>query len=617
MVAGVLINYGANSNSDLFSNNIYTGKPSITFFKSTYKKHTNFAIETIQQIGNTTSLGSSIVFDIPDNGDLLYKTHLELTFNADSSSDVVPYVGLRAIDYIEFLIGGTVLDKQYSEWMYIWNELSLPHGKKEGYFSMVGGPGKNILHVRNKIIIPLQFWFCRNPGLALPLQAINQNIQIKVQFNRESLINNNEGSPVNMINASLWCDIIFLDTTESSKFINDSHYYLFEQLQQLTTSVTGTSTNFNINIDTINHTVKELFIVGHIDDNDKRNWFNYSNKKNIINSAYQQYSNNIYGVSTVIGPNNYNSSTSDINKNIITSMKLTLDGNERVQPRDGTYFNLTQPYQHHTCIPNNVGINVYSFAINPEELQPSGSCNFNNFNSIKLEGGMSIDSASNTSNITFTIYAINYANLTINNGYFSYSGGGGTSNLDDITEGTAGTGTVASTAVTAGTAGTAGTASTASTATASTASIAEINYINTIPGLEGISLTGDGQIGSDSTNTSDVSTNLLITNLKIINSNGTTVNFIRFGENPVQINATVQNTRSIPQIFKYIVSVTNQDGVNMFEDFINDSLSANSSMNPAIAWKPITAGQYTITASIIDNQNKPLAPSITLSFNVI
>ena len=108
MVAGKLTSYGADSKKSLFSGNIYTGKPSITFFKSTYKKHTNFAIETIQQTGNVPSLGSSITFDIPDNGDLLYKTHLELTFNDinESASNVVPYIGLKAIDYIEFSIGG-------------------------------------------------------------------------------------------------------------------------------------------------------------------------------------------------------------------------------------------------------------------------------------------------------------------------------------------------------------------------------------------------------------------------------------------------------------------------------------------------------------------------------
>jgi len=622
MVAGKLINYGADSKTKLFSGNIYTGKPSITFFKSTYKKHTNFAIETIQQTGNVPSLGSSITFDIPDNGDLLYKTHLELTFNDTnaSSSNVVPYVGLRAIDYIQFSIGGTVLDKQYSEWMYIWNELSLHHGKKEGYFSMVGGPGKDILYVRNKIIIPLQFWFCRNPGLALPLKAINQTIQIKIQFNRESLINNNSGGSITITNASLWTDIIFLDTAESSKFVTDSHYYLIEQLQKTTENVTGSSTSFNIRLDTITKLIKELFIVGHIDDNNIRNWFNYSNKKNKINDTYQQYSN-IYSVSNIIGPNNYTStsSTPSINKNIITSMKLTLDGNDRFQSRDGTYFNLTQPYQHHTSIPNNVGINVYSFAINPEDLQPSGSCNFDNFSSIKLEGSMSIDSASNSSNVTFTVYVVNYQHLTINGGFFSLSDGGGTTGtsiIDSIYAGTADAGAGTADAGTTVTDASGTTVTDASGTTVTDAAVPDTSYIEIMPGLGGQSLTGQGLIEEDANDPADVSANLLMTNLRPVNNNGTTVNPINLGQQ-IQITATVQNTKSITQNFKFDVDVIDKNGFTILNGSSDENtLSAGSSINPAVAWKPATSGEYTITASIVDDQNNTLAPPITRTINV-
>jgi hypothetical protein len=626
MVAGILLNYGADNKTSLFSNNIYTGKPSITLFKSTYIKHTNFAIESIQQTGNIPSLGGSITFDIPDNGDLLYKTYLELTLNDAnaSSSDVVPYVGLRAIDYIEFSIGGTLIDKQYSEWMYIWNELALPPGKKEGYFSMVGGPGKVILHLRNKIIIPLQFWFCRSPKLALPLKAINQSIQIKIQFNPESKINNNSSGSINISNASLWTDIIFLDTTESSNFVNKSHYYLIEQLQKTTQGgIAGTSTSFNIDVgNTITKTIKELFIVGHIDDNNIGNWFNYSNVKNKINNSYQQYSN-IYSVSNILGPNNYISSGSLIAKNIITSMRLTLGGNDRFRARDGNYFNLTQPYQHHTSVPNNVGINVYSFSLNPEELQPSGSCNFNYFSSIKLQGSMSIDSASSSSNITFTIYAINYEHMVINGGYISLgSGGGGATrqNIVDVLIAGTGTGEAGTGEAGTGDAGTgtgeAGTGE-AGTGTDTSAAVADTSYIEIIPGLGGQSLTGRGKI-EDTTNTidtDDVSTNLLMTNLRPVDSNGTTVNSISVGQQ-IQLSAMIQNTQSIPQIFKYNVTVTDKNGLSFDIDSSDNTLLANSSINPAVAWKPATSGQYTLTASIVDDQNNTLAQPITTTISV-
>ena len=386
-----LVAYGA---QDVY----LTGNPQITFFKVVYRRHTNFSMEAIEQTFNgTADFGKRVTCQISRNGDLIHRMYLQVTLPAlTSGKQYTDYVGLALINNIELEIGGQRIDKQYGDWMYIWNELSLNYGKRTGYRSMVGASlsysgGSTAAET---LYVPLEFWFCRNPGLALPLIALQYHeVKVNLEFRNLSQLGAYDVSGVflglssgSLGSTSLWVDYIFLDTDERRRFAQLSHEYLIEQLQFTgEESATSSSTTSKVKLN-FNHPVKELVWIMQRDVNvsSSNDWFNYTDNQ-------------------VEGSGN----------NLITSAKLQLNGHDRFAERAGGYFNLVQPYQHHTNIPTNEGINVYSFALKPEEHQPSGTLNFSRIDSAVLNLG-------HTNLGAFTgkirVYAINYNVLRVMSG---------------------------------------------------------------------------------------------------------------------------------------------------------------------------------------------------------
>ena len=369
-----LVAYGA---QDVY----LTGNPQITFFKVVYRRHTNFSLESIQQsINGNFDWGNRVSCQISRNGDLVHKMYVEVELEKLYDGNIVDiltenldryvnFIGHRLLKSVEVEIGGQKIDKQYSHWMYIWNELSLPIGKMDGYQEMIGADSDMTSFKDNKIYIPLEFWFCRNIGLALPLIALQYHevkINIEIEsfdnctYNGTAYVKNTTGSSVNrksIKNATIWCDYVFLDTDERKRFAQLSHEYLIEQLQftgeESITSGTIKSSRLNFN-----HPCKELvwFIRPEGNNGSNINWNNFTNATN----------------------NNENK------ENLISTAKLQLNGNDRFAERTGEYFSLVQPYQHHTNIPNNKGINLYSFALKPEEHQPSGTLNMSRIDTARL-----------------------------------------------------------------------------------------------------------------------------------------------------------------------------------------------------------------------------------------
>jgi hypothetical protein len=405
-----LVAYGA---QDVY----LTGNPQITFFKAVYRRHTNFALEAIEQTFNgNPGFGSRVTCQISRNGDLINRVYLQLRL---TGGKYCKFFGLRVMNYVEIEIGGQRIDKHYSHWLYIWNELSLPVGKHQGYYDMVGAYGGNIEgatngNIKKTLYIPLEFWFCRNVGLALPLIALQYHeVKININFESETVLTGILGDGHPTFNASLWVDYIFLDTDERRRFAQLSHEYLIEQLQ-----FTGQEAVNNASIKpklNFNHPCKELvwFITNSANNTD--NWFNYTTViNNVLNTdlSHASYRNKLMQ-SGAYQPNNYPS-------NPIGSAKLVLNGNDRFAARDGRYFNLIQPYQHHENIPSNAGINVYSFALKPEEHQPSGTLNMSRIDTAVIN----IDNIfSNTgtgsyelSKANLFVYATNYNVLRILSG---------------------------------------------------------------------------------------------------------------------------------------------------------------------------------------------------------
>jgi hypothetical protein len=383
-----LVAYGA---QDVY----LTGNPQITFFKGTYKRHTNFAIESIEQTFNgNVGFGSRVTCQISRNGDLINRVYLQLKLTNTDAADSVycKYFGLRVINYVEIEIGGQKIDKHYAHWLYIWNELSLPKAKRDGYNEMVGAYGGIVNYaanaskasIKDTLYVPLEFWFCRNVGLALPLIALQYHeVKLNINFEQESKLKvTSDKSP--SFTASLWVDYIFLDTDERRRFAQLSHEYLIEQLQFTgEEAVTSTSVKAKLNF---NHPCKELVWFLTNNKNDNNNWFNYTTTINSV-AAADFGTDKLAKKLMCDGLSSFANGTITERlypSNPVKDAKLVLNGNDRFAVRTGNYFNVVQPYQHHENVPANAGINVYSFALKPEEHQPSGTLNMSRIDTAVL-----------------------------------------------------------------------------------------------------------------------------------------------------------------------------------------------------------------------------------------
>ena len=412
-----LVAYGA---QDVY----LTGNPQITFFKVVYRRHTNFAIEAIGQTFNgTPGYNNRVTCQISRNGDLVHRMYLSLKI--EDAGILCPFYGLRVINNIEIEIGGQKIDKHYSHWLYVWNELSLPKSKRAGYNRMVGGSGGVL--TGNTLYVPLEFWFCRNVGLALPLIALQYHeVKINIQF--ESSVNC-QGSATalgasSFPTATLWVDYVFLDTDERRRFAQLSHEYLIEQLQ-FTGSESVNSTKLNTKL-SFNHPCKELIWFANRKASTtpltNNNWFNYTTSYEKIGLTLPYNYNT--GLANVAASHTLHSSgkmsttstSTTFPKNFVNTAKLILNGNDRFSVRPGSYFNLVQPFQHHENIPTNAGINVYSFALKPEEHQPSGTLNMSRIDTATLALDLHGDATANSGNTTLNIYAVNYNVLRILSG---------------------------------------------------------------------------------------------------------------------------------------------------------------------------------------------------------
>jgi hypothetical protein len=355
-MAGALMQLVAYGAQDAY----LTTKPEVTFFKVIYKRHTNFAMESMEQtLNGTANFGNKVVCKVSRNGDLMGACYVETTLpaiNISESDNWVGRVGFRLLKQVELRVGGQMIDRHYSTWMHVWSELSHTTDQKALLDKLVGAKGTDGAVLANATVaattlhIPLMFSFCRNPGLALPLIALQYHeVELHIEF--ETLANcMNDGTTSQsgqLTNTSLWVDYIFLDAEERKEFAANPHEYLIETVQ---TQEQGVSTGSNSVRLTFNHPTKELVWVNRITSQSGDLFTDFTNG----------------------------------NANSVSQAKLKLNGQDRFAQRTGDYFNYVQPYQHHTGKPD-LGINCYSFGLKPEEHQPSGTCNMSRIDNINLD----------------------------------------------------------------------------------------------------------------------------------------------------------------------------------------------------------------------------------------
>ena len=406
-----------------------TGNPQITFFVGVYRRYTNFAIQNIPQYftGNAT-FGQKIYCQLDRIGDLVNQTflhvvlpELEQYYYYDENDVVVEYywvnsIGHALIKIIEVEIGGVVIDRQYGIWMEIWMELTTPTDKIQGLNEMIGRSDSPINYNNNKelnLYIPLRFWFCKNIGLSLPLIALQaQEVRINLTIRQfEELVVSSNGLPpppevfsnIEITRCNLDVDYIFLEDTERKIFAKTNHQYLIDQVQVYATSLTSNGLrqdptdpdkmdripeldqNFYM---TFNNPVKELIWVL---------------QNRTVLSLYPYGGNEWFNFSTEPYKNGVKSG-----EDPMVDAKILFEGQDLFDLKSAKYFRNVVPYQRHTRIPNNF-IYVYSFAINPEDFQPSGTANFSRIDNQQIYMKISdklIDPM-------ITVFAVNYNILNV------------------------------------------------------------------------------------------------------------------------------------------------------------------------------------------------------------
>lgn len=455
-MTGALIQLVSYGKQDLY----ITGDPQITFFKLTYRRHTNFSVESvIQNFTSTANFGNSVTSNISTIGDLINKIFVyiqlpsipnfinETTGKIDQFKKIawVRYLGYALIEETSIEISGTIIDKHYGEWLYIWSQVS--NTKEKALDKMIG----NIPELYNfsngkigyEIFIPLEFWFCRYIGLSLPIIALTGNsVKIHIKFRKleeclrfgpthsiemiDSIVPFKEGDIIeqHVDNQVISGYVLGFDNLDkklyyikiqsgsqkkfesNKKIINQLGYYSYPNPDN-TENIENINLPFNLHFNNAFLYVNYVYL-----DNDERTKFIKANNEYLIEQVqYNQeigIKNNrikqnlalnncckshywvaqmdyLVGSGTINDIFNYTSSIDPHKqKSLIKDSELILNGHRRFTKQPSKYFNLIQSYYHHKKIPK-LGISVYTFALNPEDYQPSSSINATRIDNIQMD----------------------------------------------------------------------------------------------------------------------------------------------------------------------------------------------------------------------------------------
>ena len=436
-----------------------TGNPQITFFKSVFRRHTNFLKELrpIRFSGETPSFGSSdILAKIMNEGDLLSNIYLEATVTGKTDKKgayTVNHFGNSLIKKVEFEIGGYIIDTQYSQWLQIYDELTenvcenkqTSSGFKGGRYSdlnfttdsnateinvnnriygdspLVFGGGRdtvaeptqtenitnNVGTYTKKFVIPLHFWFTKNPGLYLPICALyKHDIVLRFTFEDKYKLIGNSTNITNLTGSfKLFGEFITLEDEEKRRFSQSNHEYIIEQVQL---NNNGPSTTSSV-VDVENQLVKVDYELNFIHPIKYFVWVivnEGSATTTLSNNSGQgpcyfvsQCSNSIYG-----------------NDGNDGRVEILLDGVEREQELSMLYYTRVYPKNHCKNIPDLDRIGLYSFALNPFESEPSGTCNFSKINDKNIKIAFANNDTSTITNKPLYFFGVNYNVLIITDG---------------------------------------------------------------------------------------------------------------------------------------------------------------------------------------------------------
>lgn len=409
-----------------------TVDPQTSYFRCVYKRHSSFAVSTRKEVITNEGFDRLCKCRLTKNGgDLIKNIFLSVNFDSIAASTDPDLkfgwansLGHALIDYYLIEFNGRQIDKQYGEWLEIWNELSQTLDKRSTYNEMIGKVDPFDFSVETfpltekmDLIIPLNFWFCRFASLALPVVSMYRteiDITFKFkEFNSLWVTNKPNKYPLEKpgFSANLLVDYIYLSDDERKMFHAEEQVYLIEQLDVRNYSATYKTKSINADIN-FNHPVKELIWV--LQRNDVvQNPINFS-----TTTTTQGYP---FG-------NDWFNFTPELDRRVSSRVDsfnygtIQLDGTEIFEKMTSKYFRLCHPYMYHTRGANN-NIYAYSFSFKPEELPPTGQVNFSTITHARLNLTLPrqipeypYDDISAPTELGLRIYAVNYNILNVRKG---------------------------------------------------------------------------------------------------------------------------------------------------------------------------------------------------------
>jgi len=409
-------------------------------------------MENIQQtVNGTPSNSGRVSVTIARNGDLVGNMYVRLQPTQLNYSNLTStganidtnWVAERAIAAVELTIGGQRIDKHYQTWFRLYAECFLGESDKINYGKMCSSPAPTTDNTNvNSVYLPLLFFFNRNPGLFLPLIALQYH-EVRLDFDLTAYFTNYFGASAQVF--EVWANYVYLDTEERRRFAQKGHEYLIEQVQH--TGGDSITASGNPGAQTVrlsfNHPVKELvWCYQNTTSTAYNSMWNftggYASNVNVTCAPSplfapgalphdigcpRIYSNAFCFAAASQGtPGGLTSnvgwmeeSTSNVTLAVevgpLYNFKLVLNGQDRFKEQTGKYFNQYQPFLYHTGTPY-PGIYVYSFALQPEEHQPTGTCNFSRIDNAQV----AINMKSGYVCPLQKMFAINYNILRIQSG---------------------------------------------------------------------------------------------------------------------------------------------------------------------------------------------------------
>jgi hypothetical protein len=420
-----LVAYGA---QDVY----LTGSPKVTFFQAVYKRHTNFAMENIEQVVNGTAANSArLSVTVARNGDLIGEMYLELTpgqtlvLQSTNAAADANWIAERAVSDIELTIGGQRIDKHYQKWWRLYSELYLDEAKKLQYGKMTSTTDTTA--DAGKVFLPLVFFFNRNPGLYLPLIALQYH-EVRLDITLHSTYA--DYFDTNAV--KVWGNYVYLDTEERRRFAQKGHEYLIEQVQHTGVDTVTAAGTKQVRL-SYNHPVKELvwcFSGTGTSATYNDMWDTTDALGANVSTIFAESANvaTTYAgdISSIGAPKMVVGGSADQDPwygedgavtagqpvGPLSTFKLILNGQDRFKEQSGKYFNQVQPFYHHSGNPY-PGIYSYSFALKPEEHQPTGTCNFSRIDNAQVEV---VQKASTSRTTNMHMFAVNYNVLRIQSG---------------------------------------------------------------------------------------------------------------------------------------------------------------------------------------------------------